>query len=95
MRSRKKKDDELTRLNKQIRELKAINRSLTKQLKKTNKYIDHSEKDSDDIQQEEQILDIKKSCKECARGHLLEVTIGNRKFNRCSLCGWRGKTEKI
>lgn len=90
---KKKEDDYITRLEKEIRELKSINRSLMKRLKK----LDRNFKKVEDL--EEELIEIYKNeehkpkvqkCPECAKGTIIETNLGVRILKKCSeSCGWR------
>lgn len=95
MAKRNREEDELRRLEKEVRELKALNRSLMKQLKKLNRgyyKIREDLDDEDEIEVEKYTLPI---CEECGRGELIEITVLNRKFKRCTTCDYRSRAEKI
>jgi len=89
----KRQDDEVTRLEKEIRELKSINRSLMKQLKKLSKGIHKGE--YEEALEEVHTRGKKKQkeepdCEECGRsGGISEFEIAGRRFRRCSICGWK------
>lgn len=87
---RKRIEDKVSRLEKEIKELKERNRQLERQLKQKQRKLP-KEYEEESLE----IFELEKSCKECSRGFIEEVTIGNRRFERCSVCGWRGKTKKI
>lgn len=96
-------EDRIEQLEKEVRELKSINRSLLRQLKKLSKGINK--------QEYEEALDIiengskdeknnrkgtstgdggsSSSCPECSREGLREISIAGRKFLRCSVCEYK------
>lgn len=88
----KREQDELERLEKENRELKAINRSLLKQIKKLSKGINRQEF-------EEAMETIEhgpkkdepnaKKCPECGRLGLKDVIVAGRLFHRCSICDYK------
>lgn len=102
---REKDEDEyrIEQLEKEARELKSINRSLLRQLKKLSKGINK--------QKYEEALNIiengsekeknnrkgtstgdggsSSSCPECSREGLREISIAGRKFLRCSVCEYK------
>jgi hypothetical protein len=97
---RKKSSDEETieRLENEIRELKSLNRSLLRRLKKVDKgyYKNRDEDDEESVEApKEYFKEQKKSCTNCAKGELIEVSVAGRKFIRCELCGFRSKAEKV
>ena len=91
--AKKKNEDEIDRLEEQIRELKSINRSLMKRLKKVDRHykdvINEREEDSDTEKER-----TKRTCSHCERGELTEVNLLGRVFERCTVCDWRSKTKK-
>lgn len=98
-RKKSSEDDTIERLEKEIRELKTINRSLLRRLKKVDKnYSKEIEESYEEKTQQEPMSHAKvyKSyCTECAKGTLEEVTVAGRKFIRCELCGFRSKAQKV
>jgi len=90
----KRQDDEVERLQKQIRELKSINRSLMKQLKKLSKGIHKGEYEEalEEVHTREKKKEERREreCPECARaGQLREIEIAGRRFERCEHCGYK------
>jgi hypothetical protein len=86
------KDDENERLYNENRELKKLNRSLLKQLKKKSKgkhrgyQVDiHDEKD------EEEFIEIKNLCPSCGKSNLREMNLGPKRIKICDLCKFRSK----
>jgi len=97
-RKKSSEDDTIERLEKEIRELKTINRSLLRRLKKVDKnYSKSVEELIEEPVYEQPKLEkqYKKYCTECAKGVIQEVIVAGRKFIRCDLCGHRSKAEKI
>lgn len=97
---KRKKDsgDEVSRLERQVRELKSINRNLTKRLKKLEKGKDRYEEYEEDCQEE--ALEDKRQepptgnlCTECKTGQIELIDLGARKMEKCLDCGHR-KTKK-
>jgi hypothetical protein len=98
-RKRKDDEDEVSKLEKEIRELKSINRSLLRRLRKIDKGFHEFVKESVDEKEEERQpepapVPRKQLCGSCGRSELTEVTIAGRQFKRCEVCGWRSKAEK-
>lgn len=88
-----REQDEITRLEKEIRELKALNRSLMKQLKKLAKGI-HREEALEALEKLEEPTNVQKEepknlCEECGRGRLKESIIVGRRFLSCTVCDWK------
>jgi hypothetical protein len=82
----KKQEDEVSKLEKQVRELKAINRSLMKQLKKLSRGI-HKDAYDDALDEVFPVKEEKKNkCPECTRGSIIETNVAGRIFHRCSIC---------
>lgn len=98
-RKRKKDDsgDEISRLERQVRELKSINRNLTKRLKKLEKGKDRYEDYEEDCKEEALKSNIKEikfnTCTQCKTGQIEIVDLGARKMEKCLDCGHR-KTKK-
>jgi hypothetical protein len=97
-RKRKDDEDEISKLEKEIRELKSINRSLLRRLRKIDKGFHEFLKDGVDEKEEKQseqpVPSRRPLCTNCGRSELTEVTIAGRRIKRCELCGWRSKAEK-
>lgn len=98
-RKKSSEDDTIERLEKEIRELKTINRSLLRRLKKVDKgYHKAIEDDHEEESQKERTRSekqYKQHCPECAKGVIEEVIVAGRKFVRCDLCGHRSRAEKV
>ena len=104
-RKRSKKDkreqDIVERLERENRELKAINRSLMKQLKKMAKGINKEEVEQALERLEDNNVQPKKEhepeeplCPECNRKGLKEVIVAGRLFRRCDICSWKSGVIK-
>jgi hypothetical protein len=93
---RKKSDDEdvVHKLEKEIRELKSLNRSLQKRLKKLNKGYKAEEFDFEEKEKEDHRKDDSNKCPDCLKGHVVIIELGPRKQQGCNTCGWRGKITK-
>lgn len=99
--ARKKDSDEETieRLEKENRELKQLNRSLLKRLRKISKGINEEE-----FEEAEAEVKVKRStktfaeddCTNCGKGRLVMIDFGARKQIGCNnpTCNWRGKFLK-
>jgi septal ring factor EnvC (AmiA/AmiB activator) len=94
-RKSKREQDEVTRLEKEIRELKALNRSLTKQLKKFAKGI-YKQEALEALEKLEEVEQVKKEdpnrlppCPSCGRNGLSETILAGRHFRNCSICDWK------
>lgn len=92
--AKKKDDSEIDRLEQQVRELKSLNRSLMKRLKKVDRHYKEvvNEREEEDAGSEKERT--KRTCSNCERGELTEVNLLGRVFERCTVCDWRSKTKK-
>lgn len=90
--AKKKTEDEVTRLEEQIRELKSVNRSLMKRLKKVDRHYKDVINERDEETPEKE--GTKRTCPHCERGDVTEVDLLGRVFERCTVCDWRSKTKK-
>lgn len=92
----KREDDENERLQKQVRELKVINRSLTKKLTKLSKgyykFLSQEEEEDKEAALEKVTQEVKKTCWDCG-GNYNKHTILNRTYRLCDRCGKKGKTK--
>lgn len=90
---RRHKDDYEFRLEEEIRQLKALNRSLLKELKKRNKGVYRSEIDLTPEYEENDKPSKPKIdwCPECSRGQLEDFEIAGRIFKVCKICQYRKK----
>lgn len=95
-----REEDRVEYLEREIRELKATNRSLLKRLKKVDKggsKEDRREKDkqlyveSSFIEEEETPTF---NCPSCSRGNVNKVSVAGRTFFKCQICEYRTKAEK-
>ena len=94
VKKKRSKEDYTDKLEKEIRELKAINRSLMRQLKKISKGI--NKEAYDNALEELELSNEKKEtkpqrnkCSECGKGTIVEVNIVGRIFHRCDTCGYK------
>lgn len=86
----------IEQLEKQIRELKSINRQLLKKLKVLNRgYHKFLIEDGENEAVEEAQEIAKKICWDCNIGNYELVIIANRRFRKCSECGKKGKISII
>lgn len=92
---RKKQEDEYSRLRKEIRELKSVNRALRKRLKKVDREYKEPETDHEK-ELEDKFEEFTKvaSCSLCGKGEIVTITIAGRKFERCNTCTYRSKAIK-
>lgn len=95
----KKEESEIHRLRSEIRELKAINRTLLRQLKKLNRGsrrqadLEEMIKEFHDEESHEE-TESESKCPECF-GILKTVSLGTRHLDICDNCGYRTKTRIV
>lgn len=82
----KKDNDELVKLEREIKELKSLNRSLQRQLKNHDRKY-KPEQDQDEIIKEE--YDMKTKCRMCGKGKKQIVDLGPRQLITCTVCDYR------
>lgn len=87
---RHNKEDDVFRLEEENRELKALNRSLLKQLKKKSKGI-HREYSLDPDYKEPKKPIKEEGCTHCGKGILNKLEVAGRVFKICNLCKHRIK----
>lgn len=88
--------DEVERLQQEIRDLKATNRSMLKRLKKIDReYATEIEKANQDRALEDEYsrtpADRPVPCTHCGKGNIVEIDLLGRKFVRCTICDFRQK----
>lgn len=87
----------LERLEQENRQLKAINRSLTKRLKSVSrgyrKFQDEENQDEKENIIKEAAKELQKMCWTCRVGKLNKVELGNRYYRKCDSCPYRTKTK--
>lgn len=102
MSKRKREEtDEIETLQKEIRELKALNRSLVKQIKKLSKGANRIQELEEILQDEfenkskESPKETKKAgyCPKCVEGELSLVSLGEKAYSFCSHCSYRKRTK--
>lgn len=86
-----RKPDEVERLEKQIRELKATNRSLERRLKKLNKGY-YKIRDEGKIEEKDIPKEVK-ICYSCRVGHLQLIDLGSRYYRQCNECKYHTKSK--
>lgn len=88
---KRQKDDYVEQLEKEVRELKSIVRSLQKKLKRVDKgfKIEHESKE------DTRTIPNKIYCPECSKDELKTIDIAGRKFERCETCGYRNRARKM
>lgn len=92
--AKKNKDDEVTRLEKEIRELKSLNRSLMKRLKKVDKGYKEALEKEPEFDEAPFIPAKPKTCPECSQPVAI-INIAGRKIEKCTHCTWRTKAVKV
>lgn len=91
MSKKKRQEDNEDRLERENRELKALNRSLLKQLKKRNKGKVREDISFEPDYEEETPPSKIKICEACGKGELSETKIRHLIFEVCNLCEHRQK----
>lgn len=86
----KKEQDYVEKLELEIRELKSINRSLMKQLKKLSKGI-HKQEYEEALEQivNEPKEETGRSCPQCGSKRLKQIEIAGRRFESCNICDYK------
>lgn len=92
-RRRRNPDSDVERLEEEVRELKSLNRTLMRQLKKVNRgYRKIREEDLE----EEEVKEVKRSKDPCptCREEVQTIQVGPRTIKACRSCSWRGVLKK-
>lgn len=76
----------------QIRHYKKEIKRANQKIKQLEKELGYSQNKTEKKEKEEELLP---NCESCGKGFLKEIIVVNRKFNVCSLCGYRSKAIKI
>ena len=96
--SRDTDEETIDRLYKEIRELRSLNRSLLKRLKKVDrdyqKALDSTE-DEELPRKFEEAVQRAIACPNCSKGLLQVVELMGRQFSRCDTCDYRSKAKKL
>lgn len=87
--------DKVSQLEKQVRELKSINRSLMKQLKKLNKSKHEFEELSLLLEEVSEDEFESAKCSNCGKGNLVVTVLAGRQFERCDTCDFRSRAKKV
>lgn len=94
----RREEDKVEQLERENRELKSINRSLLKRLKKVDKGGSKHERRKKDeqlyIETQDDEEDNTFNCPQCSRGNLNKVSVAGRTFFKCLICEYRTKAEK-
>lgn len=92
-RKKSSEEDYIEKLEKEIRELKSINRSLMKQLKKQSKGVNRRDYKEYDRDEEDKVK--KNQCFECGKGTIkVSLNIPGREIITCTICDHR-KVRKL
>lgn len=94
MARKRTEQDYVDQLEEEIRKLKSLNRHLQKQLKKNVRGYKPSNVEDDEDDNSDSTPS-KAACPECNKADLIEITIANRLFRRCDLCGYRTRAIKL
>lgn len=88
-----REDEYVDKLEREVRELKSINRSLLKQLKKIARGIhkEEYERTLEDIGhgKKKEDRDDRPTCPQCSSKRIIETSIAGRRFQRCEVCDWK------
>jgi hypothetical protein len=90
-RRKKEADDDVEKLEIEVRKLKSENRHLQKRLKKSNKKY-KPEHDREKLIEEDHAPK-RLVCQQCGKGEIVSTELGPRKLVRCTVCDYR-KTLK-
>ena len=89
-------EEVIEQLQKEIRELKSINRSLLKRLKKVDREYHKALEEEEEESPRPKVKKEEFSCTNCGKGHLVDnKSIPGRVFKSCTSCDYRGKIEKL
>ena len=91
--SKKRKDDDITRLEKENRELKSLNRSLMKRLKKVDRLWKEEFEKEPEVEEDHFLPPAPKKCPECSN-NIIVIEVAGRKLEKCSWCNWRSKAVR-
>lgn len=92
-----REESENERLLKENRELKSINRSLLKQVKKLTKGYYKYLEDEENKEEVEDFVEetVNKICWDCGTGDYKEIIVVNRRWRQCQNCGKKGKVSIV
>lgn len=96
--SKKKSEDQdrIEFLEEQIRDLKSINKSLVRRLKKIDKKFVYEEfQENEPNLKFDQTTVRLKICSFCKKLEVEEFEVAGRKIGKCNSCGKRTKAEKV
>lgn len=98
-RTRDSDEDTIDRLNNEIRELKSLNRSLLRRLKKLDRNFEEALEEEEEAPKHADYKPSVKLCPNCKTGELSEVVIESlgKKYTKCNGpgCRYRTSTEKM
>ncbi len=98
---KKNRDDYLESLEREVKDLKSVNRQLMRRLKKVDRNYKASEeltdkdKQDDDKQVQKEAKDRALRCPSCHEGRMLEIVVMNRCLRKCDKCEYRTKAQQI
>jgi len=88
-------EETIERLQQELRELKALNRSLMKRLKKVDREY-HKAFDEEEVYEAKHKKQNEFDCPQCGKGHLKDNTgIPGRLFRTCTSCDYKSKIERL
>jgi formamidopyrimidine-DNA glycosylase len=92
--AKKQKDDEVSRLEKQIRELKNLNRTLMKRLKKVDRMWQDLDLDEEFEDFTPPPKTVPKSCPQCGDAVCI-IKVAGRSFEKCTNCKFRTQSDAV
>jgi hypothetical protein len=105
---KRRKDDEIGRLEQEVRDLKAVNRSLLKRLKKLNRGFrkERGEEETPkrnstkkprkvEPDDDKPYIPPSRKCPDCEKGEVVEFCVLDRRWEQCTICDRRTKTKII
>lgn len=93
--ARKNRDTEVERLEKEVRDLKSLNRQLTKRLKKIDRqFRKNLELEEEELRKPPKREKIVPDCPACFKGNLMDIELGSKLLRKCNTCAYR-KTQSL
>lgn len=91
MGKKRHEEEYIERLEKQIRELKSVNRQLLRRIKKLDRKYKPDDLDEEPVKK----VTVSHECPKCKLSNLREIVLGMRKYKVCNGCNYRTKVEKV
>jgi vacuolar-type H+-ATPase subunit I/STV1 len=95
----RKDEDPVEKLEKEVRQLKALNRSLQKRLKKIDRQyaktleLEEESKEEELKKAQEPNVSHKVPCEHCGKGYVEETNLLGRVFLKCTTCDFKGRKK--